>query len=96
MNKVLLAVFGLVAAVQAASEIVITPKHFLKLSTPKSLLQSLLKPKLTGTVTWGECLDKKADKAFEPDFQNTYSKPAVPTKGSNVELELHGTFTEDV
>ncbi len=59
MNKsVLIAILGLAAFAQAATEIIMTPKNFLKLSTPKSLLQSFLKPTLQGQgVVWGECPD---------------------------------------
>jgi hypothetical protein len=93
MQKVLLAVFGFVAAVQAAAEIKITPKHYLKAS-PTNLVKSLLKPKLQGAVTWGECAGGDGD--FAVDLSSTYSVPTVPVKGINVELELHGTFTNDV
>lgn len=95
MNKVILALFGLVAAVQAASEIVITPADFIRASAsnPKSLLKSLMKPRLTGPVTWGECTGGDGD--FAVDLSSTYSVPAIPVKGANVELELHGTFTND-
>lgn len=94
MNKVILAIFGLVAAAQATSEIIIKPKHFLKLSTPKSLVQSFLHPRLQGEVTWGECEGGSGD--FAVDLSDTYSNPKVPVKGSNVQLELHGAFTNDV
>lgn len=51
-------------------------------------------PKLQGAVTWGECAGGDGD--FAVDLSNTYSVPAIPVKGINVELELHGTFTADV
>eukprot|EP00347_Sterkiella_histriomuscorum_P000760 403374610 len=73
MNKVVLAIFGLVAVAQAATEIIIKPTDFVKLSTPKSLLKSLLRPKLQGPVTWGECAGGDGD--FQVDLGNTYSHP---------------------
>ena len=94
MNKVILSLFGLVAVAQAASEIIIRPKDFLKLSTPKSVIQSFLHPRLQGDVTWGECAGGSGD--FAVDLSDTYSNPKIPVKGSNVNLELHGTFTNDV
>lgn len=95
MNKVILAVLGLVAAANAV-EIKITAADFARaaISRPQSLLKSLMAPKLQGAVTWGECAG--GDGEFAVDLSDTYSVPAIPTKGSNVELELHGTFTNDV
>lgn len=94
MNKVILALFGLVAVAQAATEIIIKPTDFVKLSTPKSLLQSIMRPKLQGPVTWGECAGGDGD--FAVDLSSTYSVPKIPVKGINVQLELKGTFTNDV
>ena len=94
MNKVILAFFGLVAAVSATHEINVSPAHFLKAMRPKTIIKSLMRPTLQSPVTWGECAGGDGD--FAVDLSNTFSVPALPTKGITVELDLTGTFTADV
>ena len=90
LKATLVALLGLVSL--ASAEIVInTPlTSFLR---PKAFLRGFTNPSdENSAVTWGEC---KSDGGFKVDFGNTYSVPAVPVKGSNVQLKLAGVFTDD-
>lgn len=94
MNKVILvAILGLVAVANAVDRIELKPKHYMKLSTPVSLVKNFIHPRLKSDVVWGTC---PSAGGFKVDMSKTYNKPQPPQKGDNVELFLAGTFTDDV
>ena len=104
MNKIILAVVGLVGAASAFEQHihadVFSPHHFIKETTPINLFNSLVsdiqgKIVKDGHVTWGECPAKNPD-VYISDSTQTYCEPDPLAKGDTITFYLGGLLTQDI